>query len=259
MTARVAAAPETAEQMPRMPWGVHLREARTRGIRAAVAFAVAAIVGFVFADAVMDVLREPVEIIAQSRQASLNYDSVTGAFDLRVKIALFTGIALSSPVWLYELLAFLVPGLTRRERRATFGFFAAALPLFLAGCATGLLLLPHMVEVLTGFAATEDTTILLASYYVEFVMKMVLAMGVAFVLPVVLVMLNALGVLSAATIIRGWRFVLIAIVVFSALVTPAADVMSMFLVAVPMALLFGLAMAIAWWHDHRATAAEGRA
>ncbi|XKG42167.1 twin-arginine translocase subunit TatC [Microbacterium marinum] len=234
-----------------MPWAAHLREARTRGIRAGLALAVAAVLGFVFADPIMDVLRAPIEAVAQTRDASLNYDSVTGAFDLRMKVALFAGIALSSPVWLYELLAFLTPGLTRRERRYTLGFFAAALPLFAAGCATGFVLFPHMVELLTGFAATEDSTILQAATYLDFVMKIVLATGVAFVLPVVLVMLNLLGMLPAATLLRGWRYIVVAIVVFSALVTPAADALSMFLVAVPMSALFGAAVAIAWLHDRR--------
>lgn len=250
MTAAIAA-PSEADRMPRMPWAAHLREARTRGIRAGLALAVAAVLGFVFADPIMDVLRAPIEAVAQTRDASLNYDSVTGAFDLRMKVALFAGIALSSPVWLYELLAFLTPGLTRRERRYTLGFFAAALPLFAAGCATGFVLFPHMVELLTGFAATEDSTILQAATYLDFVMKIVLATGVAFVLPVVLVMLNLLGMLPAATLLRGWRYIVVTIVVFSALVTPAADALSMFLVAVPMSALFGAAIAIAWLHDRR--------
>lgn len=108
-----------------------------------------------------------------------------------------------------------------------------------------------MVELLASFASTEDSTLLQASYYVDFILKIVLATGIAFVLPVFLVMLNLLGVVSAGAIARSWRFVIVAIVLFSAIVTPAADVLSMFLIAVPMTVLFLVALLIAWLRDRR--------
>lgn len=242
----------TAAAPTRMPLSAHLREARTRAFRAAAALLIGVVGGFLLADLVLDLLRAPITELAESRNASLNYDSVTGAFDLRLKIALYSGVVLSSPVWLYELFRFLVPGLTRGERRYAFGFLAAALPLFAAGCATGFVLFPRMVELLLGFASSEDSTLLQASYYVDFVLKVIVATGVAFVLPVFVVLLNLMGVLSAKAIARSWRVVLVAIVLFSALVTPAADVMSMFLIAIPMACLFLAAFAVAWLHDRRA-------
>src|SRR5699024_220306 len=168
---------------------------------------------------------------------------VTGAFDLQVRIALYSGIILSSPVWLGEIFGFLTPGLTARERKYTFGFLAVAIPLYLAGCLTGLYVFPRMVEVLTSFASSEDSTILQASYYFDFVFKIVLATGIAFVLPVILVMLNSMGLLSARTITKAWRVSIVGIVVFAALVTPAADVLSMVFVAAPMILLFLAALA----------------
>ena len=232
-----------------MPLSAHLREARTRSLRAVAALLVGVVVGYVLSDQVMEVVRAPITALAESRDASLNYDSITGAFDLKLKIALFSGIALSSPIWMYELFAFLAPGLDRREKKYTFGFLAASVPLFAGGCAAGFLLFPHMVELLAGFASTEDSTLLQATYYVDFILKIVLATGVAFVLPVFLVMLNLLGMLSARAIARSWRIVIVAIVLFSAIVTPAADVLSMFLIAVPMTALFLVALLIAWLHD----------
>ena len=234
-----------------MPIAGHLREASRRGVRAAVALLIGVVVGFWLSDQVLEVLRSPIEQIAQSQDASLNYDTVTGAFDLKLKIALFTGVILSSPVWLAELFGYVTPGLTRRERKYTFGFLAAAIPLFAAGCAFGFLLFPHMVEMLAGFSSTEDSTILNAGYYVDFVMKMVLAIGVAFVLPVFVVLLNALGLLPSRTLRRGWRAIVVVIVLFSALVTPAADVLSMFLVAAPMSTLFAAAVLITHLRDRR--------
>lgn len=244
MTALTAARAE-------MPLASHLREARTRGIRAAVALVIGIVIGYLISDVVLDVLRIPVEQLALSRNASLNYDSVTGAFELKLKIALFAGIVISSPVWLFELARFAAPGMTRREKGHTFGFFFAALALFAAGCATGFALFPHMVDLLAGFASDQDSTILSASYYVDFVMKVVIATGIAFALPVFVVLLNLLGVLPARTLRRGWRLIVVAIVVFAALVTPAADVLSMFLVALPMAALFAAAVVIAHLHDRR--------
>ncbi len=234
-----------------MPIDAHLREARRRLGRAALAVLVGCVAGYLLSDEILDVLRAPIVELAGSREASLNYETVTAAFDLRLKLALHAGLILSSPVWLYQLFAFLTPGLTRRERRYTFGFLGAAVPLFAAGCAMGFLLFPRMVELLTGFAPSEDSTLLQASYYVDFVLKIVVAAGMAFVFPVVLVMLNVLGILPARVIARGWRIGLIAIVVFSALVTPAADALSMFFVAFPMGVLFAAAMLIAHVHDRR--------
>ncbi|TXK19970.1 twin-arginine translocase subunit TatC [Homoserinibacter sp. GY 40078] len=234
-----------------MPLAQHLREARVRAVRAAAALLVGAVAGYLLSDAIFDVLREPIEQLAASRDASLNFDTVTSAFDLRLRVALVAGIVLSSPVWLYEILAFLSPGLTRRERRFTLGFVAAAVPLFAAGCAMGLAIFPHMVELLAGFASDDDSTVLQASTYIDFVLKVVLATGIAFVLPVFVVVLNLLGVLSARTILRGWRLALVGIVLFSALVTPAADVFSMFLVAVPMALLYLAAVLVVLVRERR--------
>ncbi len=247
----LAPASEAARISTGMPLSSHLREARIRAARASAALLVGVVIGYLVSDQVMDVLRAPIVALAESRDASLNFDSITGAFDLRIKIALFTGVALSSPVWMYELLAFLAPGLERREKRYTFGFLAASVPLFVAGCVAGLLLFPRMVELLAGFASTEDSTLLQASYYVDFVLKIVLATGLAFVLPVFLVVLNLLGVLSASSLARRWRIVVVAIVLFSATVTPAADVLSMFLIAVPMTVLFAAALLLAWVHDRR--------
>jgi sec-independent protein translocase protein TatC len=229
----------------------HLQEAHRRLLRVSAGLLIGFIIGYVLSDQVLEVLRTPIEVLAASRNASLNYDSVSAAFDLRMKIALFTGMAISSPVWLYQMFAFFVPGLTRREKQYTFGFFMAAVPLFIAGCTTGFILFPHIVELLAGFGSTEDSTVLVASYYFDFVMKLVLAVGVAFVLPVFVVVLNFIGILPGATIVRSWRIVIVGILLFSALATPSADVMSMFLLAIPVTGLFALAAGIAVLHDRR--------
>ncbi|MDF2991095.1 MAG: Sec-independent protein secretion pathway component TatC [Microbacterium sp.] len=242
------ARPEARRSAP-MPVAAHLDEATRRAVWAAVAIAIGTLVGWFLYEPVMELVRAPIAQIAEERNASLNFDSVTGAFDLRLRVALVAGFVLSSPVWLYQLFAFVLPGLTRGERRYVVGSVGAAVPLFVAGCVTGLALFPHIVSVLTGFASSEDSTILDAATYIDFVLKIVVAMGVAFVLPVVLVVLNLAGILSARTLARSWRYAVVGIVLFSALATPAADVMSMFLVALPMTALYAAALAIAALHD----------
>lgn len=235
-----------------MTLGGHLLEARKRLFRAALGIVVGVVLGFLLSDHVLEIIRTPILALAESRNTSLNYSSISGAFELKMKIAIYAGLVFSSPVWLYQLFAFFLPGLKRTEKKYILGFFFSAVPLFLAGCATGFALFPHVVELLAGFASTDDSTILDASYYFDFVMKLVLAVGVAFVLPVFVVLLNFIGVLPGKTIVRGWRIVILAIVLFCAIATPAADIMSMFLLAVPMCALFVIAAAIALLHDRAA-------
>lgn len=227
----------------------HLIELRKRLTIAAIAILVGTVGGFFLAPFVIDGLRIPIDQIAKARDAQLVYTTVTEAFDLRFQIAITIGIIATSPVWLYQLFAFLVPGLNNREKKYTFGFFFSAVPLFLAGGYVGWLIFPHMVLLLTSFSSGLEATFLSARTYYDFVIKLVLAIGVAFVLPVFLVLLNFVGVISARSIIKGWRVAILVITLFCATATPAADVISMFLLAIPMVVLYFAAAGVAWWHD----------
>lgn len=243
-----------------MSLGAHLLELRKRLFLAAAGVIVGAIVGWFLSSFVLDAIRAPIQEIAadQGRNASLNWTDITGAFDLKIQIAVTVGIVISSPVWLYQIWAFLVPGLTRKEKMYSVGFVGAAIPLFLAGCVAGWYVLPHIVVLLTGFAPSEDAAFITARGYYDFVLKLVVAVGIAFVLPVFLVLLNFVGVLSASAIIKSWRIAILAIVLFTAIATPAADVISMFLLAIPMIVLYFIAYGIAWLHDRRQAKALAR-
>jgi sec-independent protein translocase protein TatC len=148
-----------------------------------------------------------------------------------------------------------VPALSRKELRYGLGFFLTAVPLFFAGCAAGWFVVPHIVQLLTSFAPSQDTAIIQAKVYFDFVLKLVVAIGVAFVLPVFLVLLNFVGILSARSIVKSWRIALLVIVLFTAIATPSADIVSMFLLAIPMVLLYFAAAGVAWLHDRRAAKA----
>ncbi|SDK14642.1 twin-arginine translocase subunit TatC [Cryobacterium sp. Sr8] len=236
-----------------MSLGQHLLELRKRLFLAAAGILVGAVIGWILSDYVWDALREPIYAIiqAQHRNAQINYPDITSAFDLKLKISFYVGLIVSSPVWLYQIFAFLVPGLTRKEKQYTFGFFFSAVPLFLAGCAAGWYVLPNVVGLMTSFAPSEDAAFINAQNYLDFVLKLMIAIGVAFVLPVFLVLLNLAGVITAESIIKSWRVAILVIVLFTAIATPAADVVSMFLLAIPMVVLYFAAYGIAYLHDRR--------
>ncbi len=235
-----------------MPLREHLREFRNRAAVSAIAIVVAGIAGFVFSDAVIAAAAAPLLELHNGNAAGLNFTRIGEAFDLRFKIATTTGVVLAAPVWLYQVWAFLVPGLTRRERRAGVLFVGLAVPLFVSGAAFGWWIMPHIVVLLAGFAPAGSTTLLTAIQYYDFLLKFVLAVGIAFVSPLAIIALNAVGVLSARSIIRGWRVALVVIIVFSAAVTPASDMLSMALVALPLCVLYAGAAVWAAIHDRRA-------
>ncbi|MFF9563901.1 twin-arginine translocase subunit TatC [Leifsonia sp. NPDC014704] len=236
-----------------MGLGEHFSELRRRLTRAALAVVVAVVAGWFVAEPTLDALRGPVTTAAQSQDRSvvINFPSISAAFDLRIEIAVIVGIVLSSPVWLYQVFAFFMPALDRREKRFTYGFVLSALPLFLAGCVAGVWVMPHIVVLMTGFAPASTSSYLDAGAYFDFVLKLTLVTGVAFVLPLFIVLLNFAGVVSGHAIAHAWRWALIGICLFTAIATPAADVLSMLLLAAPMLALYGAACGVTLLNDRR--------
>lgn len=236
-----------------MRLGEHLIEFRNRLVVSIIAIVIGMVGGFILSDWVFAQIRIPVTEIAAVRtgSASINWPNITTAFDIRLQIALTAGIVISSPVWLYEIWMFLMPGLKKKERLYAVGFVGSAIPLFLAGCYTGWILLPRIVEVMVRFAPTEDTAFLDGKYYYTFVVQLCLAVGIAYIVPVLLVLLNFAGVIEGRTILKGWRVAVVVVAVFAALATPAADVLSMLLLMVPMIALYFLAVGIALLNDRR--------
>lgn len=235
----------------KMTLGQHLVELRKRLTMIALGVVVGAVIGWFVSPYIWDAMSAPVHEIAKAQNASLNYPNITAAFDLKLEVAIYAGIVISSPMWLYQIFAFLVPGLTRKEKSYTFSFLFTAIPLFLAGCAAGWFVLPHIVGLLTSFAPSGDKTLLVAGDYFSFVLKLVLAIGIAFVLPVFIVLLNFIGIISAKAIIKAWRIALLVILLFTAIATPSADVVSMFLLAIPLVVLYFASAGVAWLHDRR--------
>lgn len=236
----------------RMSLGQHLVELRKRLMYAVIGLVLGLVAGWFLVDWVWEMLRVPIEKLqSEGREATLAYNSITEAFDLRIAISLFIAVIVTSPIWLYQVWAFLAPGLTRREKLYGVGFILAAVPLFLGGVFAAWMVLPNIVRLLASFQPGQDAFFLSARAYIDFTLKLLLAVGVGFVMPVVLVMLNFVGIIRGKTILKGWRIAIIAIILFAALTTPAVDLVSMFLLAAPMVLLFFIAVGIALLHDRR--------
>ena len=245
-----------------MSLGEHLVDLRRRLFISAAGVLIGAVAGYFASDFVWAALSAPLETVAQSnhRLAEINYTSISEAFDTKMSISIWVGVIASSPIWLWQLWAYVTPALVRREKLITIGFLAAAIPLFLAGCAVGWWLFPNVVSVMTAFAPEGTTTLLTARYYLDFSVKFIIAIGAGFVMPVFLVLLNFAGVLSAKAILTGWHWAVVLITVFTGIVTPGADAFSMILLAIPIIALYFLAALIAVITDRRRAkrlAAEG--
>lgn len=246
-----------------MSLGQHLVELRKRVIIALVALVVGMVIAYVLTDWIIAAMTEPIRIVAERRgdeaMVSLMYSTITGPFDLRLRISFVVGIILSAPVWLWQLWAFLMPGLTRKEIRYTIGFVSAAVPLFFAGCFVGWWVMPHIVEIMATFSAQGADNLYEAKYYYDFVFKLIIVVGVSFVVPVFLVALNLAGIMTGLAIVKAWRVAVLIAVGFAGLATPAADIVSMLLLAGILILLFFAAAGLSMLFDRRRakrTAAE---
>ncbi|GAA2015333.1 twin-arginine translocase subunit TatC [Microbacterium ulmi] len=233
----------------------HLVELRKRLMIAAVALIAGMIAAFFLTDPLIWLITEPIRVIAETTgdeaKVELMFTTVTSGFDLRLRMSFAIGLLLSAPVWLWQVWAFVMPGLTRKEIRYTIGFVAAAIPLFVAGCWVGLLIMPHIVELMASFVPNGGAAFFDAAYYYDFVLKLLLVVGVSFVLPVFLVALNLAGVVSGMAILKGWRVAVLVAAVFAAIATPPADIVSMLLLAGILVVLYFAAAGLSLVFDRR--------
>jgi len=234
----------------KMSLGAHLIELRNRLLISAIAIAVALVAGWFLSSWVWDILRQPIlDLEDRGRTALIQYTDVSSGFDTKIQISLFIAVLIASPVWLYQIWAFIVPALSRKEKWTAIGFLGTAVPLFLAGVVAGWFVLPNIVRLMSTFQPSEDAFQIEARTYLDFTVKLLLAVGAGFVMPVFLVLLNFIGVLRGKSILGAWRIAILCIVLFAAITTPAADLMSMFILALPIAVLYFVAAGVAIWHD----------
>ncbi len=237
-----------------MALGDHLRELRRRLVISALGVLAGAVVGWIEYPRVYAGLAAPFNdyrTASGNDLVSLNFGNATAAFSQQLSIAIFVGVILASPVWLYQVWAFVVPGLTRKERMVSLAFIGAIVPLFLAGCTVAYIVLPKVLGVLYGFTPRGASNIQQVSDYFSFVTRFILVFGGAFLLPVFLVALNLVHVLSARMMLKAWRPSVFGIFCFSAIATPTPDPFTMFLLALPLTALFFAAIGLSAIFDRR--------
>jgi sec-independent protein translocase protein TatC len=231
----------------------HLKELKNRLIKSGIGLLVGAVGGWIVYNPLLTALKEPVDRISQQTGgvSSVNFSNIGSAFDFQLQMSLIIGLVISSPIWIYQLWAFITPGLTSKERHYTLGYMAAAVPLFLAGIWVGWLVVPQVVRALTQFTPAGFSNIIDARDYIDFVTRMVLVLGFAFLVPVVLVGINMAGVVSGKTILKAWRITVFLVFVLAAVAAPGADAISMFMLAGPLLVLFFAAIGICLMNDKR--------
>jgi sec-independent protein translocase protein TatC len=247
----------------RMSLGDHIRELRSRLLKSAVAITATGTLSFIFFNQIWKVLRHPYCQVHQKHGlqtvngcGQLVFTSVFDPILWHFKVALIGGLVLASPVWLYQLWAFVTPGLQRKERRYALAFVGCAVPLFLAGATLAYFVMSKGLQLLLNFAPAGTTSLISIDHYLSYALAMLSIFGLAFDLPLLVVMLNLVGVLSYARLKKSRRISIFLVFVFTAVATPSGDPFTMLALGVPLVLLLEIATQIARVHDARKAKAE---
>jgi sec-independent protein translocase protein TatC len=232
----------------------HVRELRNRLFWASLGLLAGFIVGFIVSQWVFHLLAEPYCSLPSSwvnNQCKFLVLGVGDTLILRLKIALWVGILVGAPVWLYQLWAFIAPGLHRHERKWAYVFVAIAAPLFSAGAVLAYLVVGHSLAFIMKAGVLGEATQLEVTSYIGFVTSMILLFGVAFEFPLILLMLNFTGVVRAKRLLSWWRVVIFLSFAFAAIATPDPGPFGMTLLAAAMSLLYFIAVGVAFLNDRR--------
>jgi sec-independent protein translocase protein TatC len=246
-----------------MPLADHLRELRRRLVRAMLAIAAGGVVGWIYYHQIFRALSRPacelpstIKTIGQGHCGVLTISGLIAPFSLQLEVAFMVGLVLASPIWLYQLWAFIAPGLHRNEKRWAVSFAAIGVPLFLVGAGLAYWLLPHVVPVLLHFTPSQVSNNVPIDKYLDFVIRLIVVFGLAFEIPLILVVANLAGLISAKRMASWWRWAIFLIFLFAAVATPTGDPFTMSALAVPLCMLYGLAILIARVFDSRRSRRE---
>lgn len=244
-----------------MALGEHLKELRYRIIVSALGVLAGAIVAFVFRHDILNFITKPYCHLPQAKvltttngSCTLVISGVLDAFTLSLKISINVGIIATAPIWLWQLWRFVTPGLRSKERKYVLSFVTASTLLFAAGAAVAYITLPKGLQFLLGIAGHTFTPLIQADKYISFLLAMILIFGLAFEFPLLVVMLNVVGVASAKKLQSIRRPVIFGVFVFAAVATPSQDPYTMTALAIPMCILYEVAILIARVHDKRVNA-----
>ncbi len=248
-----------------MPLVEHLRELRNRLVKSLLAIIVTTVLALFFYKDIIEFFTNPIlnavgcdysfaelaQNTSETNCARIVQNGLLSPFTLALTVSLSSGVVLATPVWLYQLWAFVAPGLHRNEKKYSLAFVAAGFPLFLMGAYFAYWSLPKMASVMLEFSIIGSDNQLPLDELLQLIMRMILVFGLSFELPLLLVMLNFTGVLSASKIISWWRGMIMGITLFAAIATPSTDPVSMLALAGPIWVLYFGAAGIAFLNDRR--------
>lgn len=238
----------------------HLRELRYRVVLSVIVIVLGMIgVAFFYNDVYTFLLRPWLQAVEILKVTNPNINTqavltgVTTPLILAMKICAVAGLVVTSPIWLYQVWAYIVPALLAREKKWALMFLGAAIPLFLLGVAVGYVVLPQGISVMMAFTpqSVPVTNLLDINAFLELMLQLMVVFGLGFLMPVVVVMANLVGVLKASQLAKARTYVIFGTFVFGAAATPSTDPFSMLALAVPMSLLFVAAEVICHVNDKR--------
>jgi sec-independent protein translocase protein TatC len=232
----------------------HLYELRNRLFKASLGVVAGMAVGlFVSSDILAFLVRPYSEALRALHlpQRALQQLGPADYLILQLKVGLYAGIVLGAPVWLYQLWSFITPGLHRHERRWAYAFVAVATPLFVAGAGLAYFVIAKGLEFLLAGTGAAAQAALEVTRYIDFVTGMMMLFGVGLEFPLIVMMLNLVGLVSARRLLSWWRVAVFLTFAFAAVVTPTPDPFGMIALALPMSLLYFAAVGIAFLNDRR--------
>jgi sec-independent protein translocase protein TatC len=239
----------------RMSLADHFRELRARIMRSVLYLVVGTIVALFFYDPLFQLVFEPYNqarhLLGHKTTTVAVISGVGSPLLLQLKLCGIAAIVGTSPLWLYEIWGFVVPGLHQKERRWTRVFAFTAGPLFIAGVAVGYYVLPKGIATLIGFTPGGLTQLTEFGEFFTFITRMLLVFGVAFEIPLFVVLLNLAGIVSGKALGRHRPWIIVGVFVFAAVATPSTDPFSMCMLAFPMLILILISEVIARIFDKR--------
>ncbi|MFE0514817.1 twin-arginine translocase subunit TatC [Streptomyces sp. NPDC058964] len=251
----------------RMPLADHLRELRNRLAKALLAIVVVTVVAAFFYNDIINFLTKPVldsvgcgksfeELVRSGHDggqkcARITINGLLAPFNLALQVSLMAGVVFASPIWLYQLWAFVAPGLHRHEKKYAYGFVFTGAPLFIGGAFFAYKVMPTTAKVLINFTPKGVDNLLPLDDLLQLVTRMVIVFGLSFELPLLLVMLNLTGVLTGKRMLGWWRGMILGITVFAAVATPSTDPLSMLALSGPIWVLYFGAVLFSLANDRR--------
>ncbi|MGY3200663.1 sec-independent protein translocase protein TatC [Streptomyces sp. TE5632] len=248
-----------------MPLAEHLRELRNRLVKSLAAIVVATVITAFFYKDIIEFFTDPILVAvgceysfaelakgtSETQCARIVQNGLLSPFTLALTVALSSGVVLATPVWLYQLWAFVAPGLHRHEKKYSLAFVAAGFPLFVSGAYFAYWSLPKMASVMIEFSIIGSDNQLPLDDLLQLIMRMIIVFGLSFELPLLLVMLNFGSVLSGQRMAGWWRGMIMGITLFAAIATPSTDPISMLALAGPIWVLYFGAVSVALLNDRR--------